>query len=141
MKKLSNNFDISLSKSFLNRSRCKFCGGLPLYSFRYNSKFISNKVSKRASNMIKSISRKIAANWIYSDPIDFNHIKNYIIPLTFNIRSLAIHANLEREYGYWNITKAASCGCGESFWLFEDKNNFKPHIYNRKCKLNKILSS
>lgn len=128
---------INISMSFMARTRCKFCGGMPDYYYArvkpYN--FETVQFYKRYTLRNKRWIRRMCNSW-YKDyqPRMFDDTYEF----SFRLDCLQFRPAINRTRGSEmlerdNAIECLGCECGRSIWAFNQKSVKKrPEITNRK---------
>jgi hypothetical protein len=137
IKIISRDIYVNLSCSFLERTRCKFCGELPYFYYCLRSKTYSKEAFIPFNKMRWLTKRNYKINnddYIINEPRDFTNIAilSYSVPYMSYFVSPHRIKNIKSNYDY---IEYVACPCGKSRWAFcFDFCNHKLEVINRKCR-------
>jgi hypothetical protein len=137
----SETIKVSLSETFMVRSRCKHCGELPSVYFYFKNPILFEDVNevKHVFNFIrKYINRMCEDFYLMENPSNFIHMSFFGFKLNFKGFNPKLHKTRTPWFNYkqeLEITEFLGCECGKTSWAFSDKTTRRrPEIVLRKSR-------
>jgi hypothetical protein len=128
-------FKVKLSSPFLVRTRCKYCGSLPVDYFRMggNRHFKDFRDFLNIFSWVPKHNKRLCSDfYLMDDPSSFYVMSNF----SYSVPYKAYNPSIHHKRGIRptrDINECLVCECGRTYWVFKQQAVMKrPEIVNRK---------
>lgn len=125
---------ISLSETFIVRSRCKYCQDSPSIYYYYKTPFYwedPNSSRDLFAFVKKQVSRLCSDIYLESSPGDFHNISFNGFKLNFK----GYKPRLYKNSFPMEISALLTCKCKKTFWAFPDNiDSSRPEVFFKRSR-------
>lgn len=125
---------ISLSETFIVRSRCKYCKDFPSIYYHYQSPILwqdPNSSRDLFAFVKKQVSRLCSDIYFEYSPKEFYHIGLF----EFKVNFKGYNPRFHKSNSPMEISALLTCKCSKTFWAFPDKiENSRPEVVFKRSR-------